>query len=487
MQSWGTKIISKNFRLFAYVVHAFNIWSFKMTYFGKGYERMIEKIVEITEEYKELHKKTARKNKGQFFTPPEIARYMAMATAKKAESLSILDPGCGNAILSAAVVEACIQSKKCFNFIITLVENDEAVMNVTNESIRIIERYVSENGGSVRFLLKKENFITLSLTEKYDIVISNPPYKKLRKDSEEARCMHHVLYGQPNLYGLFMAKSLDALKEGGRFVFITPRSWTTGLYYKALREYVFKTLNIEELLLFNDRGKVFANEDVLQETMIMFGKKGVKQNRDIQIRIATGSDMITHKNITAETDLIKDIGEDHYLFLPSNMEEMNAIKRMVEKKKNFLSSGYIFKTGPVVEFRNKEYLDKTRDIRMYRAAHVVKGKCVFPVNTDKSQYISKDAKHLMIPNSPTVFVKRITAKEESKRLQCCVYVPSQNERYISVENHLNYLTRIDHKPLSVTEATTICNLLNSDLYDTYYRVLGGSTQVNAGDLNNLPL
>lgn len=448
---------------------------------------MLQQIVEITEKYKKENQKSVRKSKGQFFTSLNTAKYMATMTLQEKGLLSILDPGCGNALLSAAIVEHCIQNKKCFHFNITLVENDEAVIDVLEKSMEIIKQYVVENNGTVRFTLFKDNFITTKLIGKYDIVICNPPYKKLRKDSKEATCMQHVLYGQPNLYGLFMAKALDALRENGQYIFITPRSWTTGLYYKALRQYLFRSLNIEELLLFDDRENVFKDEDVLQETMITIGKKSEDQGKNIQIRIATGSDMNNCRNITVKSNLIKDIGEEHRLFLPSNDEELLAIQTMVKKKETFLSSGYIFKTGPVVEFRNAKYLNKNTDVRMYRAAHVVNGKCVFPANTDKHQFISKDAKNLMIPNSPTVFVKRITAKEEAKRLQCCAYIPSTKDPYISVENHLNYLARADHKPLSEHEAIAICNLLNSDLYDAYYRVIGGSTQVNAGDLNKLPL
>lgn len=448
---------------------------------------MIEKIVEITEEFKRLNNKSERKCKGQFFTSPEIARYMARVAIREIDTLSILDPGCGNGILAAAVIEACIQNKKCFHFRVTLVENDDSIADVINKSIVIIKDYVTKNRGSVQFAFVKENFITSSLVEKYDLVISNPPYKKLRKDSEEAKIMRHVLFGQPNLYGLFMAKSLDLLKENGQFIFITPRSWTTGLYYKTLRQYLLKKLNIEELLLFSDRGNIFKNENVLQETMITIGKKNDAINNDIKICITANSNIDNCNCFVVKADLIKNIGEDGCLFLPSNAEELTAINEMENKKDNFLSAGYVFKTGPVVEFRNKEYLNKNADIRMYRAAHVVNGKCIFPANTDKHQFISKEAKNLMVPNSPTVFVKRITSKEEMKRLQCCAYIPCSEDKYISVENHLNYLTRADNKPLTVPEVIRICDILNSDLYDTYYRVLGGSTQVNAGDLNKLPV
>ena len=189
--------------------------------YKKWRDKMIEKIVALTDEYKKTNKKSVRKSKGQFFTSLNTAKYMAAKAARETERLSILDPGCGNALLAAAVIEHCIQNKKCFHFDVTLVENDEAVMDVLSKSIAIIKQYVSENNGSVHFTLTRENFITFPLTCKFDIVISNPPYLKLRKDSKEALCMQHVLYGQPNLYGLFMAKAIDALKE----------KWSVCLYY----------------------------------------------------------------------------------------------------------------------------------------------------------------------------------------------------------------------------------------------------------------
>lgn len=56
--------------------------------------------------------------------------------------------------------------------------------------------------------------------QKYDIVISNPPYKKIGKNDPEARVMENIVYGQPNLYFLFMAMAARLLKENGEFIFI---------------------------------------------------------------------------------------------------------------------------------------------------------------------------------------------------------------------------------------------------------------------------
>lgn len=87
----------------------------------------------------------------------------------------------------------------------------------------------------------------------------------------------------------------------------------------------------------------------------------------------------------------------------------------------------------------------------------------------------------------TVLLRRLSAKEENRRLQSCVYYQTGSNRHISVENHVNYLVRLDGQPLSADEAEWINKLLMSDDYDIYYRVINGNTQVNAGEMNKLPL
>ena len=68
------------------------------------------------------------------------------------------------------------------------------------------------------------------------IVISNPPYKKIGKNDIESTIMENVIYGQPNMYFLFMAMAERLLKDDGELIFIVPRSWTSGTYFKKFRE-----------------------------------------------------------------------------------------------------------------------------------------------------------------------------------------------------------------------------------------------------------
>ena len=87
-------------------------------------------------------------------------------------------------------------------------------------------------------------------------------------------------------------------------------------------------------------------------------------------------------------------------------------------------------------------------------------------------------------NADYVLVKRFTAKEEKRRLQCgiCLRSDYPQYEYISTQNKINFIRC--HTP---EDAYGIYVLLNSSLYDSYYRILNGSTQVNSTEINLMPV
>ncbi|MBD9150777.1 MAG: hypothetical protein EGP77_01030 [Lachnospiraceae bacterium] len=451
---------------------------------------MLDIIINNTKKYIDTHDKVNRKNKGQFFTPVSIAEFMAVRASGVAEHLSILEPGAGNGMLTAAVIKYCVENDLCKCFDIRFIENDEEVLPVLKETVALIKKFVLAAQGSLDVTISTDNYITSHEEGLYDIVICNPPYKKMRKNSEESAIMEQYVYGQPNLYSLFMCKAINNLKKGGHFVFITPRSWTSGNYYKLARKYLLENLNLSDLLLFENREDIFNNEDVLQETLITAGIKGKNQSQFINIYNADNSFQLDPIQMEVPAHLIKGIGVDEYLLLPMSEEDIQIITKMSRTADTFESLGYIFKTGPVVEFRNKNVIASVQRrgyIPMFRAANIVNGQFVFPANTSKAQYVDITEQKLLVSNRNTVLLRRLSAKEEPRRLQSCVYYQSGDNEYISIENHVNYLVHSNGTPLSIDEVEWINGILTSDDYDIYYRIINGSTQVNAGELNKLPL
>ena len=292
--------------------------------------------------------RTEKKEIGQFFTSAASASFMANMVERPNGSIRILDPGAGAGILAAAVTLRLLEKKEISDVQITFVETDPSVLPLLQQTIAMLKQKCEKR--EVRLIFG--NFITTNVGTDFDIVISNPPYLKIRKDSIESIAMSKYVYGQPNLYGLFMCRSLELLRDGGQYIFITPRSWTSGAYFQQVRSNLCADLNIEHLHIFESRNKAFSNNNVLQETMILSGIKSEAQKDYIQISISSDDTYNDLSLFPAPANIILPDKPDKPLLIPSSESDISVIESMSGLSDSFDSLGYAFKTGPVVEFRN---------------------------------------------------------------------------------------------------------------------------------------
>lgn len=461
---------------------------------------MLEEIVRNTDSYMDIFPKSERKKYGQFFTDIETARYMAsLVETIDADTVRVLDPGCGSGILSAAIVERVIEDG-VQNIFLSVYETDSNIYEILQSNLLIMSDYCRTQGVSLAISIIKENFILANeptwrseCVGIYDIIISNPPYKKIGKDTDESRMMSSIIHGQPNLYALFMAMSAALLKTGGQMVFITPRSWTSGAYFRKFREYLLTNCSIDVIHLFEARDKVFSKEKVLQETMILKGTKTLCQRSEIQIN--TCQSMKEYNNIhtmSVAANLCIQMGDNRYVMIPTNQHDLEVLDFTRDLPADVSSLGYEFKTGKVVEFRNRErlrYSDGENTIPLVQACNLSSGKVQFGVETDKAQYfyLSQESEKVVTHNTNTVFLKRFSSKEEQRRLQPAINLAADHPHItcFATENHVNYLVK-KNAEISPCEAYGIYTILSSEIWDRYYRILNGSTQVNATEINSMP-
>ena len=86
-----------------------------------------------------------------------------------------------------------------------------------------------------------------------------------------------------------------------------------------------------------------------------------------------------------------------------------------------------------------------------------------------------------------VLLRRFSAKEEKRRLVAApLFKTNLNSDLIGVVNHVNYIYRKDGK-MTRHEANGIAALLNSSLFDRYFRISNGNTQVSATEIRAFPL
>ncbi len=435
--------------------------------------------------------KSQRKKFGQFFTTAKTAMYMAalFCIDLDKEELSLLDAGAGTGILSAALLDRIFQMGYTGKIKLTCYETDSVVLPVLEQNLKLAkEKY------GINYSIKTENYITSQyfgigtlLDEdscKYDYIIGNPPYLKISKDAPEAISMPLVCHGAPNLYFLFWAMGVYNLKTNQELVYIIPRSWTSGAYFKKFREYLFENAVITDIHLFESRDKVFGGESVLQETIIVKVKKTKTKPDTINITTSSDSEFSDIRKFEAPYHTV--VPKNHYVYLITDENDANVIERINNLPQTLPDIQLKMQTGIIVDFRTREVLrDNIEEgaFPLLYAQHIKDGRVVWPLGKE-GEVIQTDHPAYLQENSDFLLVKRFTSKEEKRRLQCGIYLKQRYSQfqYISTQNKVNFV-----KCDSPCITYGLYVLLNSSLYDAYYRILNGSTQVNSTEINQIPI
>ncbi len=309
-----------------------------------------------------------KKVNGQFFTPLAIASFMASYSAFRGSSARILDPGCGSAILSCALVEHLSRSNKDIKSIeLVAYETDAALVPVSKQVISYLENWGQDQGLTITTTLHTEDFVLHNadcLKEPgdlfarpiapFDVVISNPPYFKLSMDDPRTKAARVVVNGHPNIYAIFMATSAKLLKENGELIFITPRSYAAGGYFRAFREYFFNLIDLEKAHLFVSRKDTFGRDQVLQETVIIKGiRKDTASGAHVFVSSSNGLKDLNSSAVKSfpKKDIINVDSSEKILYLPTTDFEESVLEIFKSWAGNLSKYNIKISTGPVVAFR----------------------------------------------------------------------------------------------------------------------------------------
>lgn len=456
-----------------------------------------------------------KKDHGQFFTPVEIAHFMAGLTKQKQDKFKILDPGCGTAILSASLIETLAKQNENLKEIdLVAYETDKDILPYTQAILKYLGKWLKKNRIKFNVILDANDFIlenkecfeqsaTLFFEPKnhiYDIVISNPPYFKIPKEDKRAVVAKSIVWGQPNIYSIFMMVAAKLLKDRGELIFITPRSFASGNYFRAFRESFFQEIAIEQIHLFGSRTDTFERDDVLQETLILKGKKQ-RLKRPLSKIAVTHSNGVRDiqnysKKIYKTSELIDFASKEKIIHLPTSETEDKVIRLFRSWTGSLGQYDIQISTGPVVSFRATQYLHERYSngtmflVPLYQLINTAKMQFEWPVSKrNKPQYIQlcDGTKSLLLPNKNYIFLRRFSAKDDKSRLVATPYfVDITQAEYIGVENHLNYIYR-PKGHLERNEILGLAALLNSNLFDTYFRTFNGNINVSATELREMPL
>lgn len=454
------------------------------------------KISESTEMFFRQLSRKEQKKIGQFTTPMPVAEYMAERLVDNSDMIAnqiikVLDPGAGTGILGLVVVEKLFSKYPNCKIELVVYENEPVALRVLKSNLALTKSWSVDMGLEFSYVIREHNYIleegiredsAFSFEYNYDLVIANPPYQKLSKDSLEADAMSFVVHGSPNMYGFFWAKAAIELRTNAISVFIVPRSWTSGAYFARLRTFMFSQGSIIELHAFASRNNVFGNAKVLQELVIVvFQKKRVDS-----VKIWSHDDIMSLEQsepIIVPRSLVV-VGGEQRVYLITNAYQLSLANWAVNLPSTFLESGLKMKTGLTVCFRNRDLIENepsNENVLLFYADNFDNHK--IKLNRKSGQYLSKKRTGFLQDNVDYIFVKRFSTKEEPRRIQTAYYDSESfpAEKQISTDNKINFV--VSKFGGDLLKGAFL--VLSSTMFDEYYRLLSGNTQVNSTEVNSM--
>jgi adenine-specific DNA-methyltransferase len=437
-----------------------------------------------------------QREQGQFWTPPDVALFMARGLTKgfDTQPIRVLEPAAGAGMLAAAVLHALLERPvRPSKVELLLCEKDPELLPVLQALAAKAEATCAEAGMALDVRIEIGDFLLSERVAKGEpieglLTICNPPYFKLGKSSPQAQAHLYAVHGQPNAYGLFMAACARLTGPYGRWCFITPRSWMAGVYFDAVRRTMLRHLTLEGLHAFESRTEGFAEDAVLQETVITWAHQRPMAAADATItltRSAGVSDLSRAEVLDLPVNRILSGDAHATITLPADHEDV-----FQDWTATLATYGLEVSTGPVVAFRAEAHIRQhaaTDTVPLLWLQHVGQQFIRWPI-AKKREHIRATAASawMLVKNAPMVLMRRFSPKEDERRVTCAAYEGTLPGAVTGLENHLNYIYRPGGS-MSVHEARGLSAFLASDVVDKHFRALAGSTQVNARDLRTLPL
>jgi adenine-specific DNA-methyltransferase len=326
-------------------------------------------------------------------------------------------------------------------------------------------------------------------------VVANPPYAKFptrEMTPEQLQRFSATTYGHPNLYGLFLQVGVELLADGGRICFINPKSFVSGLYFRNLRQFLKRETDLQRFDTFDKRTGLF--DGVLQDVVILTAEKRPERVEEIELREFNGApDKLPARETRVPRESVL-LGKsfDHAFFIDANPVAHLVLAKMTAKSKPLSELGMQAVTGTIVWNRLKPHVRNDdsdgalpliwgNGLRMFRFLKLGnrQGEGTHMAIVPKTQGI--------ISTGEALLVKRMTAKEEARRIVACRLPDELAESKDGwfAENHVNIVR--PKRGGAEVDLDAVLGLLNSRLYDFIFRALNGNTQVSATELELLPV
>ena len=442
---------------------------------------------------------------GRLFTKKDTAALMAgMLRLDEAKTVfTVLDPGAGTGILTAAVIERiCKERPACREIFVTCYESDLLFVPMLEDNLERIRKKCRHDYDvklfvtvyAENYLTESKNHYTVSffdtVEDKYDVIICNPPTHLIEKGSEEALAVGGVTQLKLSAAFLFARLASKHLEEGGELVIMLPTTVASAAALAPFRREMAEALSLTAVHLFIGAQKNMRRAVPLKKNVILAYTAGEKP-ATVQITTSTDGGKSLQRLTSPDYDFVVST-EDGALTLPKSEEDVRIVKYISAFPETLTTLGLKMSTGLIVDSKCEGLLF-TEPIKgcvpLLRPSAMRNGQISFPQPV-KHQYIAPVNARLVQKNKNMVIIKRVPAKGDARFVNAAVYMAAQLPayRYISTHNKINFIdTKDKNTEICPRLAFGLYALLNSTIYDRYISIVSKSKQINSKELRDLPL
>ena len=442
---------------------------------------------------------------GRLFTKKDTARLMAsmLNIDENKTAFTVLDPGAGTGILSAAAVEEiCKRAPSCKQIFLTCYETCEDFIPLLTDNLERIRKKCKHDYNvrlyvtiyNENYIVDAKNHYTVTffdtVEDKYDVIIANPPTELYEKGSLEAESAGGVTQLKISAAFLFARMASHHLEADGQLITVLPTTFATASQITSLRRELLDTLAVSKIHLFVGKQKNQKRAIPLKKNLII---SFVNSEKPEEIKISTSTD--AGKSITALPPLSYGFvvdAESGILTLPKSVEDTKIVRYISGFPETLSSLGLKMSTGLVIDSKCEGLLftePVKGTVPILRTATISGGTVSFP-QPIKRQYIAPVNPALVQKNKNLIVIKRVPAKSDERFVNSAIYLASQLPayKYISTHNKINFIdTKDKNSEMSARFAIGLFALLNSTIYDRYISIMSKSKQINSKEMKSLPL
>lgn len=240
-----------------------------------------------------------QKNNGAFYTPEPLADWIAQYVVKEIsfeKGMNILEAGCGDGVFLRAL-DKC---DKSFEFNVLGIDSDEdAIKRARDHSYKLKATFV------------EADFLVWEESEKFDLVIGNPPYVAKKRLSKERAILCRKIHKSAflsdrevaNLWTVFVIKSIACLSSKGIAAFVLPTELMQVKYAEEIRDLLVGKFKRLEIISF--KRLAFSNTE--QDTIVLVCYSDTSKKHGVYFSEVTSIDEL--KNSITYTTVENIIGK----------------------------------------------------------------------------------------------------------------------------------------------------------------------------------